>query len=108
MCSTVRSYVKNCHSCQVNKRCLQKYGKLPTKLVSITPWEAVCGDLIGPYTLCGKDRTEIDFMCLAMIDPASSWFKILELPVVEISPTSQSKIKSKTHDKLRMHTLTNL
>ena len=38
-------------------------------------------DLIGPYTLKGKDGTEIDFMCLTMINPASSWFEIVELPV---------------------------
>ena len=38
-------------------------------------------DLIGPYTLKGKDGTEIDFMYLTMIDPASSWFEIVELPV---------------------------
>ena len=38
-------------------------------------------DLIGPYTLKGKDGTKIDFMCLAMIDPASSWLEIVELPV---------------------------
>ncbi len=38
-------------------------------------------DLIGLYTLKGKDGTEIDFMCLTMIDPASSWFEIVELPV---------------------------
>ena len=29
----------------------------------------------------GKDGTEIDFMCLTMIDPASSWFEIVELPM---------------------------
>ena len=38
-------------------------------------------DLVGPYTLKGKDGTEIDFMCLTMIDPASSWFEIVELLV---------------------------
>jgi len=38
-------------------------------------------ELIGPYTLEGKDGTSIDFMCLTMIDPASSWFEIVELPV---------------------------
>jgi hypothetical protein len=38
-------------------------------------------DLIGPYTLKGKDGTEIEFMCPTMIDPASSWFEIVELPV---------------------------
>ncbi len=40
-------------------------------------------------------------MCLTMIDPVSSWFKIVELPVVELSPTSQSKIKAKTRDKTK-------
>ena len=49
--------------------------------------------------LRGKDETEIDYMCLTMIDPASSWFKIVELPLVELSPTSPSKITAKTHDK---------
>ncbi len=99
MHSTIQSYVKNCKSCQVNKRRSQKYGKLPTKIITNTPWEAVCVNLIGPYMLRGKDGTEIDFMSLTMIDPASSWFEIVELLVVEASPTSQSKIKAKTHDK---------
>jgi hypothetical protein len=80
---------------------LQKYGKLPTKLATITPWEAVCVDLISPYTLHGKDGTEIDFMCLTMIDPASSWFEVAELPVVELTPTSSSKTKAKPHDKTK-------
>ena len=39
-------------------------------------------DLIGPYTLRGKDGTVIDFMCLTMIDPASSWVEIVILPVI--------------------------
>jgi hypothetical protein len=40
-------------------------------------------DLISPYTLKGKDNSQIDFMALTMIDPASSWFEIAELPVIE-------------------------
>ena len=59
-----------------------KYGKLPTKLVITNPWEALCVNLIGPYTLKGKDGTEIDIMCLTMIDPASSWFEIVELSAI--------------------------
>ncbi len=42
----------------------------------MTPWKALCVDLIGPYTLNGKDGSSIDFMCLTMIDPATSWFEI--------------------------------
>ena len=38
-------------------------------------------DLVGTYTLKGQDGTEIDFMCLTMIDPDSSWFEIVELPI---------------------------
>eukprot|EP00804_Cyclotella_cryptica_P026448 CCRYP_008104-RB/>CCRYP_008104-RB protein AED:0.55 eAED:0.76 QI:0/0/0/1/0/0/4/0/181 len=61
-----------------NKR--RQLCKLPTKLVVSNPWEVLCVDLIGPYTLKGKDGTEIDFMCVTMIDPATSWFEIVELP----------------------------
>ena len=82
---TVRAYVKKCHKCQVNKRYQQKYGKLPTKLVASKPWETLCLDLIGPYTLKGKDGTDIDFMCVTMIDPATSWFEIVELLVTEFN-----------------------
>jgi hypothetical protein len=46
------------------------------------PWRVLCVDFIGPNTLKGKDGTVIDFMALTMIDPASSWLKIVELPIV--------------------------
>jgi hypothetical protein len=36
-----------------------------------------------------------------MIDPASSWFEIVEPPVMELTPTSPSKIKAKPHDKTK-------
>ncbi len=48
----------------------------------MTPWRAFCVDLVGPYTLKGKNRSSIDFMCLTMIDPATSLFEIVELPTV--------------------------
>ena len=73
--------VKNCCTCQVNKGHIHKYGKLPATLVITNPWEALYVDLIGPYTLKGKDGTEIDYLCLIMIDPASSWFEVVELVV---------------------------
>jgi hypothetical protein len=55
----------------------------------------LCVDLIGPYTLKGKYGSSIYFMCLTMIDPATSWFEIVELPTVawEINfpPTGKRK-----------------
>jgi hypothetical protein len=59
-----------------------KYGHLPSKTVITVPWRALCVDLIGPYTLKDKDGTIIDFMALIMIDPATSWFEVVELPLV--------------------------
>jgi hypothetical protein len=72
---------QTCQSCQVNKRHSQKYGHLPPKLVIMTPWKALCVDLISPYTLKGKDGLSIDFICLTMINPATttSWFEIVKL-----------------------------
>ena len=102
MRDTVRKHVKTCRSCQVNKKQNAKYGKLPTKLVVLKPWETLCVDLIGPYTLRGKDGTEIDFMCLTMIDPASSWFEIVELPVATIAtPLQQGNTGTETHTKTK-------
>jgi hypothetical protein len=87
MHTTIQKYVKSCRSCQANKRHSQKYGHLPPKLVITTPWRALCVDLIGLYTLKGKDCSSIDFMCLTMINPATSRFEIVELPTVNLETT---------------------
>jgi hypothetical protein len=78
----IHRVTKSCKSCQVNKRPTLKYGHLPFKIVISTPWEALCVTLVSPYTLKGLDGSAIDFMALTMINPASSWFKIVELPLV--------------------------
>jgi hypothetical protein len=83
MHTTIRSLMKSCRPCQINKRRSRRYGHIPPKTDITHPWECLCVDLIGPYTLKGKDNSQIDFMALTMIDPTSSLFKIAELPVVE-------------------------
>jgi hypothetical protein len=82
MRTSIRSLTKSCRACQVNKKQKLKYGHLPTKTIITVPWRALCVDLIGPYTLKGKDGTIIDFVALTMIDLATSWFKVVELPLV--------------------------
>jgi hypothetical protein len=100
MRTTIRRYVRSCRSCQVNKRHSQKYGHLPPKLVITTAWKALCVDLIGPYTLKGKDGSSIDFMCQTMINPATSWFEIVKLPTVaqEMTVPHMGKGKKVTFD----------
>ncbi len=82
MPTTIRPLTKSCWSCQINKWRNHKYGHLPHKTTITNPWECLCVDLIGPYTLKGKDNLQINFIALTMINPASSWFEITELPVV--------------------------
>eukprot|EP00804_Cyclotella_cryptica_P005998 CCRYP_000245-RA/>CCRYP_000245-RA protein AED:0.34 eAED:0.60 QI:0/-1/0/1/-1/1/1/0/286 len=60
------------------------------------------GIMLGPYTLKGKDKTQIDFMCVTMINSATSWFKIVELLVSQLqeldTPTGTKGQRSKdTH-----------
>jgi hypothetical protein len=94
MCTTIWSISKFCKTCQTNKRWKLKYGHLPPKTVISSPWECLCVNLIGLYTLKGKDNLQIDFMALTMIDPASSWFEIMELPVVTRVQDKQSTARS--------------
>jgi hypothetical protein len=82
MRTTIWSLIKSCRSFQINKRRNLKYGHLLPKTIITNPWECLCVNLIGPYTLKGKDNSQINFMALTMIDPASSWFEIAELPVI--------------------------
>ena len=80
----IQKHVKFCDRCQKGKKRKRKYGHLPPKIATITPWRQVCVDLVGPYTIKAKDGTIMDFMCLTMIDPATGWFKIVELPNVDV------------------------
>ncbi len=78
------------------KKRTQKYGHLPPKIVISTPWEALCVDLVGPYTLKGKYGLSIDFMALTMIDPASNWLKVVELLTIMRLMTKKVNSKERT------------
>ena len=69
-----------CHTCQLTKRINKKYGKLPPKEAEIIPWDTLCIDLIGPYKIERKNKPDLTLWCLTMIDPATGWFEIAELP----------------------------
>jgi hypothetical protein len=108
MRTSIRSLTKPCRACQVNKKRKHKYGHLPPKTVITVSWRALCVDLIGPYTLKGKDSTIIDFMALTMIDSATSWFKVVELPLVRRLKTvtvngKESSIIEEIFDKTSEH-----
>ena len=55
----------------------------PSQTTEVIPWKSLCIDVIVPYTMKGTDNFKLDFMCLTIIDPATSWFEIVEIPTVE-------------------------
>ena len=70
---------RKCDSCQRSKAKTIKYGHLPAKNAETVPWETLCVDLIGPYTIKRKGKSPLTLYCLTMIDPATSWFEIVEI-----------------------------
>jgi hypothetical protein len=47
---TIRFKTKSCKTCQVNN-IHKSMGTLPSKTMISNPWEALCVNLVGPYTL---------------------------------------------------------
>jgi hypothetical protein len=78
---TVHELCSKCDTCQRTKRTSKKYGHLPVKEAEADPWEVLCVDLIGPYTIkrSGKARN-LTLWCVTMIDPATGWFEMREIP----------------------------
>ncbi len=72
----ITSTVSTCPSCQKNKKRQKKYGHLPEKEAEATPWDKLCVDLIGPYTINRKGASTLICKCVTMIDPATGWFEI--------------------------------
>ena len=81
MRKTVQSVCQRCKACQLNKPKLRKLGHVPPKTAEEIPWERLCIDLIGPYTIGNpKKKNHTTLHCLTMIDPVTGWFEIVEIP----------------------------
>jgi hypothetical protein len=69
-----------CDTCQRTKRTSKKYGHLPAKEAEADPWDVLCVDLIGPYTIKRRGKKNLTLWCVTMIDPATGWFEMKEIP----------------------------
>jgi hypothetical protein len=85
VCTIPSGHTSNLADLAKDKRHSQKYGHVLSKLVIMTPWQALCVDLKREYSIKGKDNTGINFMCLTMIDPANKM-------VQDNTPTNGHKI----------------
>ena len=107
MATQANSFCQKCKDCQLHKPRKRKYGQLPPKNVGeLTPWATVHIDLIGPYTINTKQfqpdgtikEVELHLTCMTMIDPATGWFEIVEVPSLVIEDL-QNKSFRETIDK---------
>ena len=74
------------HSCEhwkggplfVSRQCFPN--KLTSKQVETNIWYTLCVDLIGPYMIPRKGKNLLKFWRLTMIDPATTWFEMAQIP----------------------------
>ena len=94
----VKRYCRTCHTCQVAKKKIKKYGKLPAKMAETIPWHQVQVDCVGPYTInqkIGRKIVKRKLRALTMIDPVTSWIEICVIPEKDMS---SDKISTLFHD----------
>ena len=82
----IRNVCRTCHTCQITKKSHIKHGQIPVKEDIGSPWETLCVDLIGPYTIHrkgtyqnGKQKNDITLWCVTMIDPVTNWLEIAQI-----------------------------
>ena len=56
----------------------KKYGTLPEKVAETEPWEVLCIELIGTYTIHQPNGKVQKLWCVTMIDPATGWLEIAQ------------------------------
>ena len=93
--SQVKRCCKYCSICQKLKKKQKKYGYLPPKEAEDKPWEIVCVDLIGPYTVKTPSGHK-SLTTMTMIDPATSWFEITVVPEDDKSSARVSQLFNNT------------
>lgn len=76
----------------MTKRKSIKYGKLPAKTAETEPWDTLCVDLIGPYQIKATTAKATDMVlhAVTMIDPATGWFEIKQIPNKEAHTVAET------------------
>jgi hypothetical protein len=76
----VHSICSKCIICKKNKLSYKKYGHLPLKAAEADPWEKLCVELIGLYTVKRANKEPLHLWDVTMIDPVTGWLEIKEIP----------------------------
>ena len=76
----IHDICSKCDIYQCTKRSTKNYGHLPAKEVEADPWEVLCVDLIGLYTIKRQAKKDLKLQCVTILNPATGWFKMKEIP----------------------------
>ena len=80
MLKTITSFVRQCPYCQRYNKQVHKYGHVPPKEIQqLQPWDEVCVDMIGPWTVKIKN-VEYKFRALTCIDTIICLPEIIPVP----------------------------
>ena len=89
----VELFAKMCKTCQQFKNRKTICGHLPpNNITELKPWDTVHVDLIGPYIKSIRQhqpggtfiRRNASLTYITMIDPATGWFEIFEIPTFDL------------------------
>ena len=84
--SDVENIVRNCTTCAHYKKSTKHYGLVPTKIHSSVPWETVCVDLAGPWTIpqqptaAQSKSTTKELLVLTIMDLATTFIEMIAIP----------------------------
>ena len=56
-----------------------RFGKLPARTATVTPWDEVCVDCISPWIIETSNGIEFEFNILAYIDPVTNFVEMIHL-----------------------------
>ena len=79
MRTDIEKYVQKCHICQLCKNPRKKYGFLSKQDINQDPWNTICVDTIGPYSVKTKHDKELNLLAITICDPATGWFEVAEI-----------------------------
>jgi len=92
---------RKCPICQKCKVRNHRYGYLPPKEIdNLTPWDTVHIDLKGPYHITALQNkpglktecTDFHLLLMTMVDPATGWFEVAQVPIFDLSLISSGKM----------------
>ena len=76
---TVHDTISNCDICERMKPSVHNFGKLPPRIVPLSPWREVHLDCIGNWHV-EFQGISLDFNALTMIDPVSCLLEVVSVP----------------------------